>query len=330
MLQSGLRVLACGVVLWSTQPLWADLDTTPKVKRKPAGTGSNQPTALADVASASVDRAGEVVIRLHGIASGGGQLEFSFLQKPAHGRIIRSKTVGLDSVDVTYRHSGDLKSDQDSFVFGVRSAAGGPFSPGQAKITITTSPSRLLVPDALTFPATLTGQTASDSFVVVNEGGEILSGKITISEPWHLVQAATYQLKPREKHKIDVLFTPKTNGPCEGRLIFEGTKPAFINLQGEGLGTFLASPAKLVLTPALDGKRRGVVTLQNNSPEPITIEVASSLGLPKSVALQFGETRELPIEDSGSGVLATSIVFKAGTYASRVEVSASGLRPAQP
>ncbi len=322
---SALRIVSAGVFALSAHFIRADLNSeaTPKLKKKDILSASHPITAVAAPVSTEVNRGGKIVIRIQGIASGGGQLEFRLLQKPLHGRILNSKPAGMNSLDVTYVHSGDSASDHDFFIFGVRSAAGGPFSPGQAKITITSSPGHLLVPEALTFPSTLTGQTASDSFVVVNEGGEVLNGKITISEPWHLVEPAAYQLSPGEKRKITVLFTPKNHGPCEGRLIFEGAKPAFVNLLGEGLGSFLASPAKLVLAPTLDGKRRGVVSLQNNTTEPIVIEVESNLDLPKSVTLQFGETKELTVEDSGIGLLTSHITFKASAYARRVEVVAN-------
>ena len=324
-------LLAASLVLGLGSPvLRADLDAnaTPKAKKKPTPLGITLPTAVAETAAAEVERGGEISIRLRGISRGGGQVEFRLSQKPQHGRILRSKTVGLDTLEVVYRHSGDAQSDTDSFVFAVRASGTGPFSPGEARIRILTQPSRLLVPESLVFPGTLVGQTATDSFVVVNEGGTPTRGVITISLPWKISGPANYDLQPREKRKVTVLFAPTSSGSLEGQLTFEtGERPIHVALQGEAVPTFLASPAKLVLAPTLDGKRAGTVSLQNNTPETITIEVESKFNLPKTVALQFGEARDLIVEDTGIGLLHSVIVLRNGAESRRIEVTASEAAP---
>ena len=325
-------LLAASVVLGMGLPvLRADLDsnaTPPKAKKKPTPVGITLPTAVAETANAEVERGGEISMRLRGISRGSAQVEFRLVQKPQHGRIVSSKTVGMDTLEVLYRHSGDAQSDTDSFVFAVRASGVGPFSPGDAHIRILTQPSRLLVPESLVFPGTLVGQTATDSFVVVNEGGTPVRGVITISLPWKISGPANYNLQPREKRKVTVLFVPTSSGSLEGQLTFEtGERPIHVALQGEGIPTFLASPAKLVLQPTLDGQRAGTISLQNNTPEPITIEVESKFNLPKSVVLQFGQARELVVEDAGIGLLHSFILCRNGAETRRIEVTASEAAP---
>ena len=319
------KILLCCGCLLAWENIHADLDSnaTPKLKKKPISTGNSLPTAIAETATAEVSRAGEVTLRLRGIARGGGQVEFRIQQKPRHGKIIRSKSAGLDSLDVVYRHSGDQSSDTDSFVFVVRASNLGPFSPGVVKIRIIDQPGRLMAPESLLFPATLVGQTASDNFVVLNEGGETLSGKISVTPPWMLKEAVAYNLAPGEKRKITVLFAPKASGEVNGSVFFEGIKPTSVDLRGEGLAPFQANPTKLILAPSLNGKRSGIVSLQNNTSQTLLIEIASQLHVPKSVSLQFGESKEITVEDDGIGLLNSFITFKSDEYTTRVDVSAS-------
>ena len=120
-----------------------------------------------------------------------------------------------------------------------------------------------------------------------------------------------------------MIFTPNNRGNLEGQLTFEtGGKPVHVELRGEGLQTFLVSPAKLNLKPSPDGKRAGSISVQNHFPEPVTIELESNFDLPKTISLQFGEARELSIIDGGISALTSQIVLKNGTETQRVEVTA--------
>ncbi len=303
----------------------ADLnsDATPKLKKKkPEPTGIIMPTAIAQPTSAEVNRARDVLIRLTGVARGSGQVEFRLQQKPSHGRIISSKPVGFDSLDVLYRHSGDERSESDSFVFAVRSGGIGPFSPGEVRIRIIDPPGSLLAPESIPFPATLAGEIATEEFVVLNEGGQALRGLITVPSPWHLRDAASYQLAPGQKRKITLHFAPSGSGKFSGNLIFEGERPVTVELTGEGLAPFDAGPAKIKLLPGLDGQRSGSISLQNNTAETVSIQVSSPLTVSPSISLQFGETRELVVSDNGIGPIESSVTLKSGTYSTRVAVTA--------
>ncbi|HEX8372588.1 MAG TPA: hypothetical protein VF585_07400 [Chthoniobacterales bacterium] len=326
-----LMVLLAG---WLASEKLVSAQSSSGTKKKANPTGTIVPTALAETATAEVKPGGEVVVHLRGISRSGGQMEFRLQQKPAHGMIMSSKQVAADRLEVVYRHSGD-PSDKDSFVFAVRAGGSGPFSPGEAKITVkrdtavaqgspspAAPPARLMVPELLNFPATLTGQSAEQSFVAFNEGDKALSGKITLPAAWRLKEASSYRLSPREKRKFTVIFSPQTAGPIEGSLVMEGTPATRISLHGEGLGTFLASPPKLKLTASPDGKRIGTISLQNNTSGEITIAILSEFSLPKAVTLRFGETRELTIEDSGTQRLNSQVTFQSGVFTMKVEVTA--------
>ena len=327
-LRTVFSAIGCLLCFGLGSSLRADLDSnaTLKLKKRNPSTTTAAPTAVAEAATVDVERGGQVTIHLRGISSGGGRLEFGLTQKPKHGQIVSSKVVGLDRLEIVYRHSGEASAKTDSFLFAVRAGSSGPFSPGVAKIRIATSPGRVMAPDALDFPPTLVGKTATESFVALNEGGVVVRGKMTISPPWRIVGSADFRFGPAEKSTITVEYAPVQSGSQEGQLTLEtGGRPVRIALHGEGIPTFLVSPSKLKLQQAADGSRSGVISVQNNTPEPITIEVESTFDLPKTIPLQFSEGKELTVTDRGIGSVESMIRFKNGVETQRIEVRASEL-----
>jgi len=303
----------------------ADLnsDATPRLKKKPEGVV--HPTAVVEPGAAEVNRGGEVTLTLRGIARGGGEIEFKLTQRPQHGKIVRTSRASLDTLSVIYRHSGTRASDEDRLRFSVRSRGLGPFSPGEIIIKVRDLPGQLLVPDDIDFQPTLVGDTVTESFVVINEGGLPVKGLIRASPPWRLVGGENYSLAPDGKRKLAVVFEPTSGGRFQGQIFFDGTPTATVALKGEGIAPFLASPASLELAPGLDGGRSGIISLQNNRPESIVVQIKSDYPLPEEVTLQFGEVRELEISDSSIGSVATTITFATGNYTTRVQVTAREL-----
>lgn len=306
-------------------PVWADLnsDATPRLKKKPEGIV--QPTALPIESTTEVNRGGEVTLTLRGVARGGGELEFKILQKPLHGKILRTNRIGLDTLTMLYRHSGTRSSDVDQLRFSVRARGLGPFSPGEIKIVVRDLPGKLLVPDTIDFPATLVGETITEPFVAINDGGLPVTGLIRVSPPWRLVGGENYNLAPNGRRKMAVVFEPTSSGRFQGRILFDGKLSASIELSGEGIAPFLASPATLELQPDLTVtpiSRTGIITLQNNRPEPIVIAIKSDWPLPSEVTLQFGEVQELKISDPGIGLVQGTVAFSLGKYTTRVQVMA--------
>lgn len=272
-----------------------------------------------------VARGNTIMIRLRGIAEGGGPIEFRLGQKPRHGRILGSTRVADDLLDVRYQHSGTRNSDFDQFVFAVRQQGIGPFSPGDVKIRVIDLPAKLIASEEfIRFPAVEIGQAETRQIVISNQGGLPTNGSLRVTHPWKLDNPREYQIRPGSSVEIPVRFEPESAGEIQGNLVLEGDVPLSVSLAGSGIAPFAANPGEVRLETHANGSRLGTFVIENTTSHLVPIEVKTDLlapGQPTGFELKFGEAREIRIEAPSGAPLTSEVLISSGKYATRIQVS---------
>jgi hypothetical protein len=248
-----------------------------------------------------VMRGGRASINLLGLDRNKRPLKFVIDQPPRFGKLgAISMTPGsLDQGTVIYTHGDDDDSTEDSFVFTVRAASGGPAGRATVKIRILDQPATLLAPAELDFGEVVTGETAQRRFEISNFGGGLLEGDLEAPEPFQVQGPGEFLLKRGARRNFTVNFSPTNPGPYTFRMQPSPHDPAIIQLKGEALPPFFVRAVTGIFNLLPDDTRTAAIEVRNNSSQPLTLAIKVPLDVPVEspgqLKLASAETRTIEL-----------------------------------
>lgn len=93
---------------------------------------------------------------------------------------------------------------------------------------------------------------AGQSFTVRNIGGDVLSGTVTVPEPFVIMSGSTYNLRPDQSQKVVVAFRPHAAGSYSQNVTLTGGRGTSVALRGITKHV-LAPPSNVYARPAASG-----------------------------------------------------------------------------
>ena len=236
------------------------------------------------VGMVEVPRGGRITINLAGIDRNKRPLKFGIDRPPRYGRLgnIAMQQESPDKATVVYTHGDDDESAEDSFIFTVRAASGGPAGRSTVKIRIVDQPATLLAPAEIDFGGVVIGETAQRRCEISNLGGGELAGKLEAPEPFSVQGPADFLLKRGARRNFTLNFSPSNTGPYTFRVQPSPHDPAIIELKGEALSPFSVRAESDLFVLQRDDSRTAEIKIQNNSTKPLTLAVKLPPDLPVS------------------------------------------------
>jgi hypothetical protein len=243
-----------------------------------------------------VMRGGRASIILLGLDRNKRPLKFAIDRPPRFGKLgsISMAPGALDQGTVVYTHGDDDNSTDDSFVFTVRAASGGPAGRATVKIRVLDQPATLLAPAELDFGEVVIGDTAQRRFEISNFGGGLLEGDLEAPEPFQVQGPGEFLLKRGARRNFTVTFSPTNPGPYTFRVQPSPHDPAIIQLKGEALAPFSVRAENGIFKLLPDDTRTAAIEVRNNSSRPLTLAVKVPPDVPVEGA---GQLRLAPGEE---------------------------------
>jgi hypothetical protein len=244
----------------------------------------------------------DIPLRIYGTRS--ETLTFLIRSQPEHGRLTEPNHFHPQGAVVTYEPPKDLNINADKFTYAVRSKEG-VSAAVDVNIQIIDEEPKLLVPDALEFPALLIGETAERNFQITNRGGGIALGEIKVDPPYSVVGSPRYELGADEQAVFTILFAPTKGGDFRNEVRFSSQIDRTMLVTGIGRAPLAVTPERLELRRADQAPARmGVFQLTNNTAEPLELTLTASdrLTLPRQLTLATGEQKVVPVQMNAGDV----------------------------
>ena len=262
----------------------------------------------------------------------GVQMEYRVRSAPETGRLVESRQVRPEAAELVYEAPTRVPGEEDlveemTFVARDRS---GTSSPTTVKITIVNEPPEVALAEEVVFGEIAAGSATAREITLSNPGHRLAEGKLEISEPW-TVTPARYRLRAGESATFRIGITPSQAREYVGYLRLPSMGKGS-RLQALAVASVSAGPSRIDLVGDPDHLRRtGALTLANRTDQPrsVTIHAAKRLGLPGTVSLEPGETREVPlvIGEDDLGAVEETIRVVQGSYLQEVQVRALAVGP---
>jgi PKD repeat protein len=163
--------------------------------------------------------------------------------------------------------------------------------------TITVKPWQQLVvsPQSLSYGNVMVGNNSNRNFVVINTGGQNLSGTASAAAPFGVIAGSSYEVLPGQTNTVTVAFSPIAAGVFAGQVIFASNGGNSTNIV-TGWGAI----------PPVAGFTAG----PTNGAAPLTVTFTNtSVGTITNCLWDFGDT-------ATSNTLAVTVphTYSAGTY----------------
>ena len=245
-------------------------------RREPAG-APVPPQPLAFSVKVKRTEPADIGLRIYGKSH--GTLRYLIRTPPERGTLSEPRVWEEEkeiSV-VTYQAPADISVKRERFTYAVQNTAG-VSAPVEVLITILDEEPLLVIPDTLDFtrPVLLAGQTAVKELEILNKGGGMTEGAITVDAPWRIDGAHRYRLGAGERHVVRLVFAPAAGGSFGGEVKFSSDRGHTTALRGEALAPIAVAPATLELRhPAGRPIRGGTVEIANNTDTPKTLTLAA-------------------------------------------------------
>jgi hypothetical protein len=228
--------------------------------------------------SVSVNRGESVNIPLEIHGDRGESLEFVIRTRPRYGRLSGIAPRGFNGASVRYTAPSKPGIMEDRFTFAVRGSAG-VSAPGVVTLTIVDPPDlpqKLVIPVELEFPSIFMGQRSSAELELVNEGGGVVEGQVTVKPPWSIEGPKEYRIAGRQRIGIKLVLSPETAGPQTGEAIVGGVPRRAVALRGSAQERLEVTPAHLALSAEVGSQTRtAVLHVVNRSEEDAKVAVTA-------------------------------------------------------
>ena len=217
----------------------------------------------------------DIGLRIYGKAHSG--LRYLIRTPPERGTLSEPRVweEGKEISVVTYQAPADVSVKRERFTYAVQSTAG-VSAPVEVVITILDEEPLLVIPDTLDFTTLLAGQTAAKTFEILNKGGGMTEGAISVDAPWRIEGGRRYRLGAEERMAVKLVFAPVAAGSFGGEVKFSSDRGHTTALRGEAVAPIAVSPATLELRhTAGSAIRGGTVEIANNTDASATLTFAA-------------------------------------------------------
>lgn len=282
------RILVRTVFLFLASGLQADI------------TFPGQAPPQADAQTARVWRGGQTIIPLRAHYGGGGTVTFSIVERPEHGKLSGLRLVGDNRATIVYQNDNEESVTSDGFRYVAKTNGGRTSSPAEVRITVEEALGSMVLPARLEFGEIMAGESASLPLAITNEGGGVLEGRLSISDPWHL-PSANYRVKAGRTEVIEISFRPGEGREFVGQLTLtsaDGTLRS-VQLSGTAAAPVRVEPDSIQIDPPRTerGPRIGFVSLTNQTERAQQLKIVASPNIRPipDVLLAPHETKQISI-----------------------------------
>jgi len=297
--------------------------------RRDAG-GAAPPPVVSQIVVVKRGEKVSVPLASHGTRS--GRLEFLIRSLPAQGRLSAVTSTGLNGATVIYTAPSRGTASEDRFTYAVRTAEG-VSAPGLVTVKFLDPPviaTRLKVPGELDFPPVFPGQRSVVEMELINEGGGMAEGEVSVPAPWGIEGIALFRVGGGQRATIKIFFESERAGVSNGEATLTGTMRKRIPLRAvveEGLAV---TPPQLKLTAQSGSQTRtGTIQISNRSHEDATVVVAGGPRLitDHSVQVPARGTAAIPVfADAGdSAAFEETVKLSSGHWTATVPVRATAV-----
>lgn len=233
--------------------------------------GSISPQA--DAAQAQVRRGQSVTIGLRGHYGGAGTLSFVIVKSPQHGKLFALSLLSDNRATILYENEGAEGATVEGFAYVVK-GGGHVSAPAEVRIAVEEAPAEMQIPAKLEFGSIMAGDSAIRQLRITNEGGGVLAGRLTVSDPWTR-GVSEYQIGAGRTESVPVTFRPNEARSFVGLLTLSGPggEISTVALEGAATSPLTVEPAQLPIGPAANELRAGSLALTNRTARPLHLKV---------------------------------------------------------
>lgn len=264
----------------------------------------------------TVERGGQVVIRLKAGGRTPGPVRFLLRSPPMHGRLGEIRQAGRAEAEVVYHHGGGGEQS-DSFRFAAQAADSPVSAAAEVRIMVKDPPARLEAGRPLDFGELAPGESRTLEARWKNAGGTAARLVVKAPAPFHV--EVEPEAAPGQVARLPVTFAPMAEGQFSAELVPEGHPAARVRVVGRCRKPFSLE----IPEPAEFENRQLPVTLFNTSAitRPIHVEWPRGRLWRVFPALAPGERAEfvLPWPVEGQSHAATLRV-RSGAFSQEWEV----------
>lgn len=205
-----------------------------------------------------------VDIPLSAVSRSGYELKFLIRHRPSFGTLSEVRQTGRTTAIVTYTHDPHAGSGIDQFRYAVQAADTGVSTPAEVTVNVVEPEPIFIAPARVDFPPVAIGETARQTIEIRNNGGGIVSGRLTVPAPWSIeFGGGEYSLGPGRSQVITLKFAPTEAKQYADTGEFSQGNGVEIGLGGSGFAPIDIVPREVRLDVGNGEVREGQFEVRN-------------------------------------------------------------------
>ncbi len=253
--------------------------------------------------TAEVQRGRSTAIILSAKGKHGETVEFLVREEPNHGELGEMRRLGLNTVEIPYKHSGENTAAEDRFTYAAQSRGTAISARATVTIKIRERPGRLEIPDELDYGEVVAGETAERNLLLGNSGTGTLMTGLRLPPDFRLLEAdpAHIILPPDTEKILRLEFAPERPGAYRDPILYRDEPGVYTMLKAKAVPPLEVDLDRLELKRGDEGIT-GTIPVKNRSrsSRSVKADTLRPLVVTPGIVVSAGESGTITVTAPGS------------------------------